>query len=282
VYDDYFDQAGPFSFASNNAPQKQQPTAKASPPPPKPPVIARHADVRAEATGPAGAKVGYAPAKVSGAKKVTYARRSGSVFPLGKSTVTITAKNKVATTRKTFTVNVVDTTPPTLSLPRTVSTIATGAAGATVTYGPLRASDQVDRSMAVACSQPSGGVFALGSTTVSCSTRDDHGNRANAQFVVSVPLLSEPLSSMQTNTTLNYDGSDLTGAMTAITISAPINPIGDAPTYSWQATSGSIVANGLSAVWTRDTDGFQSMPGTVTITVLNATGASKTLTIQFT
>jgi hypothetical protein len=286
VYDDYFDYAGPFSFASraggsgSGAGGGKVPT-KHPTPTLKPPVIAAHPNVRGEATGPAGAKVGYAPAKVSGAKKIQYSRRSGSVFPLGRTVVTVSASNKAGTTRKTFVVNVADTTPPTLSLPRNVSTTATSTAGATVTYGPLRASDLVDRSVAVSCSAASGSVFAPGTTNVSCTARDDQGNKASVEFVVSVPLLSTPLSSVQTNTSFEYDGRDLVGATTTITIAAPSNPVGDIPTYSWAATSGSIVGNSLTAIWTRETDDYQPLAGTVTLTVNHTSATPQPITLTF-
>jgi HYR domain len=286
IYNDYYDSTARFTFASSSAstsstgsPPKAQTKPKPKPTP-KPPVIAAHPNVRAEATGPSGAKVAYAPAKVTGATKVTYSRRSGSTFPLGNTIVTIAAQNKAGTTRKTFTVSVVDTTPPTLSLLRNVSTNTSGPT-ATASYGPLQATDRVDGKIAVACSPSSGGVFAPGNTNVSCSARDKHSNKASLQFVVSVPLLSEPLASVQTNTSLRYDGSDLTGATTAITISAPNNPLGDTPSYTWQADSGTIAGNGLSAMWTRESDGDGPLPGTVTITVNHTTGPAHTITLAF-
>lgn len=73
----------------------------------KPPRISPHPDVRAEATGPRGAVVTYRPAVVRGATSVTYSKKSGTLFPLGATTVTITARNRAGVSRATFKVIVV-------------------------------------------------------------------------------------------------------------------------------------------------------------------------------
>lgn len=286
VYGDDADMAGPYVFREGQAssqskaavhPQTHRATAASL-------RITKHVDVRAEATGPHGAKVGYSPARVTGAKSVTYSRRSGSVFPLGRTVVTVTARNAKKTVRSKFVVSVVDTTAPTITLPANISTsTTTGVVGATVTYGPVQATDRVDGTTAATCSPASGTVFAPGGTQVSCTATDRHGNDATAGFTVSVPLLSEPLASVQTNTSLQYDGTMITGASTAITISAPNNPLGDVPTYTWKTSSGTIVGSGLSATWTRTVSSGQLAPGLVTVTVTHpAGGASHAVTLQFT
>jgi len=85
------------------------------------PVIAAHNDESAEATGPGGAIVNYtAPATsdaVDGAGVASCTPASGSQFALGSTTVTCNASDAAdnAATPTTFEVNVVDTTPPTIS-----------------------------------------------------------------------------------------------------------------------------------------------------------------------
>ena len=66
----------------------------------KRPKIAKHADVRAEATSASGAVVHYAPARVRGATSIKYSKRSGSVFPLGTTRVTITARNRAGSSKR--------------------------------------------------------------------------------------------------------------------------------------------------------------------------------------
>ena len=254
---------------------------------PKPPTIVRHANVRAEATGPTGAKVTYRPAKVIGAKSVTYSRRSGALFPLGKTIVKITARNSGGTTRSTFAVLVVDTTPPVLVSPSNVSTKATGPSGTNVTYGPIAATDRVDQDVSVTCSPPSGSMFAPGTTNVVCRARDDAGNVATATFKVVVaanapPVFPNPMF-VQATTSFQYDANGrLAGATTTITVSPATDPDGDALSYAWAATNGSISGNGVTATWTRMIQSGQPARGSVTVTASDGSGGSDTFTIQFT
>src|SRR5207237_3701413 len=105
-------------------------TAGAAPPPGSvdstvcataPPVIPHLPNTTAEATGPSGASVTYPPVTandiVDGGIPATCVPASGSTFHLGPTTVTCNATdahgNKAAP--KTFTITVVDTTPPSFS-----------------------------------------------------------------------------------------------------------------------------------------------------------------------
>jgi HYR domain-containing protein len=85
----------------------------------------------------------------------------------------------------TFTVTVVDTTPPALTLPPTITALPASAAGAAVTFA-ASAADLVSGAVAVTCAPASGSIFAIGTTTVACSARDTHGNVATGTFTVVV------------------------------------------------------------------------------------------------
>src|SRR5205814_6144600 len=84
-----------------------------------PPVLTVPADITAEATSSAGAVVTFA-AQASDAVStptITYSQQPGSVFALGTTTVTVTAKDAAGnTTVKSFQVTDVDTTAPTGSI----------------------------------------------------------------------------------------------------------------------------------------------------------------------
>jgi hypothetical protein len=82
-------------------------------------------------------------------------------------------------------VNVVDTTPPALTLPADITVAAASPNGSVVTYSAT-ALDTVDGSTAVTCSPASGSTFPSGTTTVSCTTQDAHHNSANGAFHVNV------------------------------------------------------------------------------------------------
>jgi hypothetical protein len=157
-----------------------------------PPVIAAHADVTVEATGPGGALVTYAaPATsdvVDGNGLASCAAASGSQFPIGTTTVTCTAVDVAgnAATPTTFHVIVRDTTAPVIAFHADVTATATGNSSANVTYTLPTATDIVDGSVAVTCTPASGSSFAVGSTTVNCAATDAHGNTGHGSFKVTV------------------------------------------------------------------------------------------------
>jgi len=155
------------------------------------PVIASHADVIAEATGPGGATVNYTPPATSdavdGNGTADCSPAPGS-FPLGDTTVTCNATDAAGNdaTPTTFKVTVRDTTAPVIASHADVNATATSANGAVVTYTSPSTTDAVDGNGTATCTPTSGSQFALGSTTVSCSATDAHGNTGTSNFKVYV------------------------------------------------------------------------------------------------
>ena len=152
-------------------------TVTEEPPPPG-------SDITAEATGANGAIVTYDPGTDDGGRPITCTPPSGSTFPLGTTTVNCSDGSS-------FTVTVVDTTPPELSLPADMTVEATSAAGAAVTF-TATSFDLVDGSVPVLCTPPSGSTFALGTTTVNCSATDAHDNTSTGSFTVTVVDTTPP------------------------------------------------------------------------------------------
>ena len=154
-----------------------------------PPSLTLPADKTVEATGPSGASVSYSASAsdvVDGAVAVSCLPASGSTFPLGPTTVSCSATDVHGNTGSgSFTVTVVDTTPPSLTLPSDFTELATSGSGAVVTYA-ASANDLVDGSVAISCSPASGSAFTLGQTTVNCSATDSRGNSVSGSFKVSV------------------------------------------------------------------------------------------------
>jgi hypothetical protein len=155
------------------------------------PVVTVPANIVKEATGADGATVTYfgvsATDDVNGIVTATCDTASGTVFPLGITTVTCSATDEAGNKGdNSFTVTVTDTTPPTLTVSEPKTAVATSSAGATVTYTAPTASDLVDGIVAASCDKPSGSVFPLGSTTVSCSAADAAGNLGIKTFTVTV------------------------------------------------------------------------------------------------
>ncbi len=156
------------------------------------PVLDAQADITAEATGPGGANVSYdtpgATDLVDTDVLVGCIPSSGVFVALdGSQEVTCTATDDSGNfAQSTFTLLVVDTTTPTLTVPANITASATSAAGATVSYSAT-ATDIVDGDVTPVCTPASGSTFAPGTTTVSCTAADVRGNTSDAQtFTVTV------------------------------------------------------------------------------------------------
>lgn len=163
-----------------------------------------------EAGGPSGSTVTYT-VPTGGADHngrtstpVTCAPASGSLFPLGRTTVTCRDANGQS---GTFFVDVVDTTAPTLRLPDSQTANATSPAGAAVHFD-ASASDIVDGNVGVACTPASGSTFAVGTTSVRCTARDAHGNTASGAFTVTVNAYVPPPPPPRPNLTVEATGPD--------------------------------------------------------------------------
>ena len=103
-----------------------------------PPVLSLPANITSEAVGPAGAVVTFtatAVDDVDGPVAVSCEPASGATFALGATSVSCTATDAAGSVASgTFTVTVVDTTPPVLSLPANITTSASSTAGVPVSY----------------------------------------------------------------------------------------------------------------------------------------------------
>jgi len=154
------------------------------------PVLTLPANITAEATSAAGAAVSYTVTATDNAT-VVCTPASGSTFALGTTTVNCTATATTGTATGSFTVTVVDTTPPAITVPSTITAEATGPGGAAVTYSAT-ATDLVDGSRPVLCDHASGSTFPLGTTTVQCTSTDTHNNTSHASFTVIVQDTTPP------------------------------------------------------------------------------------------
>lgn len=158
---------------------------------PAPPTVTVPPDMTVEATGPTGAVVTYtasATAHNGQSVPVTCDRPSGSTFPLAATVVSCTATHAGQSTTRSFTVSVVDRTPPVVTVPPDKSLGTTNPAGVTVTYS-VAASDRVDGDVPVSCTPRSGSLFRGGTTIVNCAATDRSGNTARAEFEVTVAIL---------------------------------------------------------------------------------------------
>ena len=264
------------------------------------PVLTLPAPITAEATSSAGAAVSYTVTATDNAT-IVCTPASGSTFALGTTTVNCTATASTGTTSGSFTVTVVDTTPPALSLPANITAEATGPSGAAVSYSAT-ANDLVDGSRPVTCDHASGSTFPLGTTTVQCTATDTHNNTAHGSFTVTVrdttpptivSITANPSSLWPPNhkmvaVTVTVIASDLvdphpTSHIISITSNEAINGNGDGNTSpDWEIT-GPLTANiraeragGTDRVYTItiETTDFSgnAAHGTVTVTVSQSRG----------
>ena len=177
---------------------------------------------------------------------------SGSSFPLGVTTVTCTATDVLSGSSEqvqtSFTVTVVDTTPPNLSVPGDVQAEATSAAGATVTYGSASAVDLVDGAIVPTCAPLSGASFPLGATTVACTATDTHGNSRSATFKVVVADTTAPtLSGVSPNIT-GVQATSSAGAAVTYPLPTATDAVDPSPTVSCSPASGGTFPLGTTTV----------------------------------
>ena len=117
---------------------------------------------------------------------------AGTPGALGAFAFTVEARTAIGCAGSaTFTLTVVDTTPPALTLPGDLTAVAAAPGGALVSF-TAAAVDLVDGSLPVACAPASGSTFPIGATVVSCAAVDAHGNRATGGFRVTVTEPAQP------------------------------------------------------------------------------------------
>jgi hypothetical protein len=162
-------------------------TLPACQPPNTPPVLPPLPDLMVEAQGPAGAVVDFplpiATDNEDGSIPATCTPAPGSLFELGQTQVVCTVSDSGGlTTQQHFTLTVRDTTPPVITTPGAVVQSACDR----VVHYTVTAWDLVSQDITPVCSPPSGSVFPLGESTVTCTATDAAGNTATASFSVSV------------------------------------------------------------------------------------------------
>jgi len=129
---------------------------------------------------------------------VTCNPRSGTIFPLGATTVTCSTSDSYGNSAtKSFKVTVVDTTPPTLTTPSELVAAAVSPGGSALEF-TATAADQVDGEIVPTCTPRSGSTFAIGDTTVTCHATDASGNTGTASFNVHVKGAGQQLADLQT------------------------------------------------------------------------------------
>jgi len=153
-----------------------------------PPVTRGAHDLVLEAISPAGAPAAYevlADDLIDGVVPVIPSVPSGSIFPLGISTVLLIATDTHGNqSQGSFNVTVRDTTPPVITCPADISIGSSVDLLVPVTFPPAVVSDIADPNPRVTYSLPSGSGFRVGRTTVIVTATDASGNVATCSFNV--------------------------------------------------------------------------------------------------
>ncbi len=225
-----------------------------------------------EATQSTGWKVGTFTSTATdavGVTSLTFSKSVGTVLPFGTTSVTVTAKDAAGnTSTATFTVTVVDTTPPVITAPN-VTVEATGPTGAHATYAPT-ATDAVGVA-SVTVSIASNSTFAIGTTTVTVTATDVKGNVSTKTFTVTVRDTTAPALTVGSNVTV--EGTSAAGAVATYAAASATDAVGPV-TITYSQASGTLFAIGINTVTVTATDGAgNTTTKTFTVTVRDTIGA---------
>ncbi|HEX5333378.1 MAG TPA: HYR domain-containing protein [Cellulomonas sp.] len=236
-----------------------------------PPLLTLPPSSTTEATGPNGASVTYSASatdSVDGAITPTCTPASATTFGITTTTVGCTATDARANqVQGLFSVTVQDTTAPTLTLPTVAPHEATGPSGATLTYAAT-ASDVVDVTVSVTCDYPTGSVFQVGDTTVSCTATDAHGNTTPGNFTVTVTDTTGPVLTLPGD--ISEEATKSTGSDIAYSVLASDLVDGSVAT-SCDPANGTF-AIGTTTVTCTATDAHaNATTGSFTVTVVDTT-----------
>ena len=224
-----------------------------------PPSMVCPASISVTACSASGAVVNYpTPTATDNADfnvAVTCSPASGSVFPLGSTTVTCTATDD-CTNRSTciFTVTVnADTVRPVITCPSDQTVWTCYPRGVVVNYPSPPVSDNHDPNPSVVCGPPSSSLFPMGQTVVTCTATDGCTNRSVCVFRVTVNRDTTP-PEIFCPTNLIVWSCDANGIV--VNYPAPtVNDAGDAtPTVVCVPPSGSVFPHGVTVVTSTATD----------------------------
>lgn len=220
-----------------------------------------------------GAFVNYTEPSGSGCGTVTCSHPSGSFFPVGETTVTCTSS--VGPTCS-FKVTVNDTQNPTITAPAgfTVGTDSNSCEATGVSLGTPTTDDNCS---VFPATNNAPGAFPLGSTTVTWTVMDNHGNTATATQVITVvdntpPSLTVPADSSA------FANSSCQAAIPNVVSGSTASDNCGSVTITQSPAAGTLVGAGAHSITVKATDAAGNHTDkTVTFTVIDNTPPTITL-----
>jgi hypothetical protein len=203
----------------------------------------------------------------------------GSFFPVGATTVscsTLTDQPGIQNSCS-FTVEVVDDTPPVITCPGDASVVPEpGQMSRAVSYPSPQVSDNCQGALKVACNPPSGSSFPVGTTTVTCLASDASDNVSSCSFKVSVAGAQPLAVACPASVVTQADAAECTAVVTfppAVMTAGPVGTI-----IACVPPSGSAFPVGTSGVTcTATAPTGESSTCSFTVTVNAAARAAVTL-----
>jgi hypothetical protein len=201
--------------------------------------------------------------------------QSSGFFPLGTTTVAVTATDASGnTTTGTFTVTVVDSTPPALGLPSDLVVEANATGGASVTLTSVTATDVADANPQVTLDQSSG-FFPLGTAVVHVTASDASGNTSTGSFDVTVVDTTAPALSLPQD--LVVEANTAGGALVTLPSATATDVADPNPAVTEDHASG-FFPLGATAVAVTATDAAGNVStGTFIVTVIDTTPPALTV-----
>ena len=244
-----------------------------------PPTLTSPGVQTVETEDPGGKAVTYSVSAsdiVSGSITPSCNHASGDTFPIGTTAVHCTATDgagKSSSGDFNVTVALVDHTPPVLSGFGDKTVEANGPAGSVVNFPTPTAVDALDGPIgAVTCAPGSGSTFPLGTTAVTCSATDTHGNTGQASFNVTVadttpPAIYLPTGASIVATSITGISSSDPAAQAYFQAVRAVDMIDAHPVVTYEAASYLAVGPNPVTFHARDASGNESVR-TTTLTVL--------------
>jgi hypothetical protein len=246
-----------------------------------PPSVVACADVNVEQATADGTEVTLS-ATVSdicdASPTVSWSHGPTAVFPLGSTTVTVTATDTAGNSASDeVVVNVVDITSPSVVACADVNVEQETADGTEVTLSAT-VSDICDASPEVTWSHGPKAVFPLGSTTVTVTATDTAGNSASDEVVVNV--VDETPPSVDAGSDITFEQA--TAAGTEVTLSATVSDICDAsPEVTWSHGPTAVFPLGSTTVTVTATDDAgNSASDEVVVNVVDETQPEISVTVS--